>query len=588
MKEQTNNPVPNFFLASAEDFKKIPGSPIAYWVSDYVRKLFSNNQASSPIINPKVGLQSGDNDRFTRYWWEPNINNISFTCSNKSEAIISKKKWFPFNKGGDYRKWYGNLEYIVNWEKDGGEIKTLRPKSVVRNPNYYFKESISCSAITSSIVSYRYYPQGAIFDVNFRSIFNDNKQTFYIILGLLNSFVIRFFSLILSQTMALNVDDLKRMPFINDIKHISTDSIIKLIQLSKAIWDSYEHSWDFQELPLLTGLDLNDDTRGKIKRRFPLHNMLSIGYNQLHEKWNKKVFEMQRHEEENNRILIEAYGLQNELTPGVPLEEITLTCNPHYRYNGNKTDKELETLLLSDTMKEFISYAAGCMFGRYSLDKPGLILANQGETIEEYKKKVPNPTFVPDADNVIPILDEGWFIDDITDRFRSFLRITFGEDQFEENLKFLEQAIGKDIRKYFLKDFFNHHIKMYKKRPIYWMFSSPNGSFNALIYMHRYKPDTVSIVLNNYLREFRSKIAAKKENLEEISSSPSSSQSDKTKALKEIEKLKKVITELEDYERDVLYPLATQQIEIDLDDGVKVNYNKFGKALRKVPGLTGK
>ena len=276
------------------------------------------------------------------------------------------------------------------------------------------------------------------------------------------------------------------------------------------------------------------------------------------------------------------------MTPEVPLPEITLTCNPHYRYKGNKAEKELEDLSLADTMKEFISYAVGCMFGRYSLDKPGLILANQGETIEDYKKHIPNPTFISDEDNVIPILDGDWFIDDIADRFRGFLRVTFGEEHYNENLKFLEQAIGKDIRKYFLKDFYDNHIKMYKKRPTYWMFSSPNGSFNALIYMHRYRPDTISIVLNNYLREFRSKIAAKKENLEEISSSPSSSQSDKTKALKEIEKLKKVITELEEYERDVLYPLATKQVEIDLDDGVKVNYNKFGKALRKVAGLTGK
>ena len=215
-----------------------------------------------------------------------------------------------------------------------------------------------------------------------------------------------------------------------------------------------------------------------------------------------------------------------------------------------------------------------------------MILANQGETFEDYLNKVSESSFPADEDNVIPILDGDWFIDDIADRFRRFLRLTFGEEHFEDNLKFIEQAIGKEIRNYFLKDFYNHHVKMYKKRPIYWMFSSPKGSFNALIYMHRYRPDTISIILNNYLREFRSKITAKKENLEEISSSSSSSQRDKTKALKEIEKLKKVINELEDYERDILYPLATQQIEIDLDDGVKVNYNKFGKALKKVAGLT--
>lgn len=272
--------------------------------------------------------------------------------------------------------------------------------------------------------------------------------------------------------------------------------------------------------------------------------------------------------------------------PNVPLKEVSLICNPHYRYTGNKSEEELESLLLADTMKEFISYAVGCMFGRYALDKPGLILANQGETIEDYLKQIPKPTFSADDDNVIPMLDGDWFTDDITERFKKFLRITFGEEHYEENLNFLETAIGKDIRKFFLKDFYNDHVKRYKKRPIYWMFSSPKGSFNALIYMHRYRSDTVSIVLNDYLREFHTKLTAKKSHLEQVNISATASKKEKTGALKEIEKLKKIINELEAYEHDILYPLATKQIEIDLDDGVKVNYNKFGKALKKVVGLT--
>ena len=246
----------------------------------------------------------------------------------------------------------------------------------------------------------------------------------------------------------------------------------------------------------------------------------------------------------------------------------------------------MEALLLKDTMEEFISYAVGCMLGRYSLDKPGLILANQGDTIEEYLEQVPEPTFMPDSDNVIPILDGDWFTDDIADRFCLFLRTTFGDEHYQENLAFLEDALGKPLRKYFLKDFYKSHVKRYKKRPIYWVFSSPKGSFNALIYMHRYTPDTASIVLNDYLREFRVKLAARKEHLEQISISSAASSRDKTAALKEIEKLKKVMDELDTYESDILYPLATQRIEIDLDDGVKVNYKKFGKALQKVTGLS--
>jgi len=295
--------------------------------------------------------------------------------------------------------------------------------------------------------------------------------------------------------------------------------------------------------------------------------------------------EVQRLEEENNRIFIDAYGLQNELTPEVPLEEITLTCNPAYRYGGKASVADRETRLRADTLAEFLSYAVGCMFGRYALDEPGLILANQGDTIEDYLKKIPEPSFPADDDNVIPMLNGDWFSDDISERFREFLRITFGEEHYEENLRFVEQALGKDIRKYFLKDFYNDHVRRYKKRPIYWLFSSPKGSFNALIYMHRYRPDTVSVVLNDYLREFRTKLTSRRDHLEAVSISASGSAAEKTKAIKDIEKISKIIVELGDYERDVLYPLATKQVEIDLDDGVKVNYPKLGAALKKIPGL---
>jgi len=237
-------------------------------------------------------------------------------------------------------------------------------------------------------------------------------------------------------------------------------------------------------------------------------------------------------------------------------------------------------------MREYVSYAVGCMFGRYSLDKPGLILANQGDTSADYLTQIPEPSFMPDADNVIPILDQGWFEDDIAERFKDFLRTTFGEEHFDENLAFVEEAIGRDIRSYFLKDFYKHHVKMYKKRPIYWIFSSENGAFNALIYMHRYRPDTVSVILNDYLRPFQQKIRARIEHLESFSASRAASKGEKTRAAKEIEELHATLTEVTAYEKDVLYPLAAKQLSIDLDDGVKVNYNKFGRALKTVPGLS--
>ena len=290
-------------------------------------------------------------------------------------------------------------------------------------------------------------------------------------------------------------------------------------------------------------------------------------------------------ENDNNRFFIEAYGLQDELTPNVAIEQITLTCNPHYRYGNKHSDADLKNLLLADTMREFISYTLGCMFGRYSLDKPGLILANQGETLQDYLRQVPEPTFTPDEDNAIPILDGDWFNDDITERFKKFLRVTFGEEHYEDNLAFIEEAIGRDIRSYFLKEFYPYHVKMYKKRPIYWLFSSPKGSFNVLIYMHRYTKDTISVILNRYLREFRAKLEARKSYQEQVSISTSASPREKTTALKEIEKLNQTLEELRIYESEVLYPLAAQQIEIDLDDGVKVNYAKFGEALARISGL---
>jgi type II restriction/modification system DNA methylase subunit YeeA len=350
-----------------------------------------------------------------------------------------------------------------------------------------------------------------------------------------------------------------------------------LINAAQADWDSYETSWDFQSLPLLSP-DYRQPT-------------LKATYQKLRVHWREMTLEMQRQEEENNRIFINAYGLQDELTPDVPPSEITLTCNPHYRYGNGKSKEELEALLLADTIRELVSYAVGCMFGRYSLDKPGLILANQGETVEDYLKRIPEPSFPADDDNVIPMLDGDWFTDDIAEGFRKFLRMAFGDEHYEDNLQFVEKALNSKgkrnygIRDYFLGEFYTDHVKRYKKRPIYWLFSSPKGSFNALIYMHRYRPDTVSVVLNDYLREFRAKLIEEKNRELAKSISASSSQSEKTKALKEIEKITKMIAEMEEYEREVLYPLATEQVEIDLDDGVKVNYLKFGAALKKIPGL---
>ncbi len=593
-----------FFRASAADFKKIPGSPIAYWVSEKFLGCFMDNPAIGDLIALKAGMSTGDNTIFQRTWPEVAASNISFSTSDNNETVLNGIMWYPCHSGGEYRKWYGNHDVIVNWYKNGDEIRVFgidkgRQKSAVRNDSFYFKHGITWSKISSGRFAARWRPSGFLFDDTGRCGFSSDSVLTMLALGIFCSSLSNMFLEVLCPTLSFTSGELAKIPFLK-INTVPTDSVVKtityLISTAKSDWDAYETSWDFTSLPLL-----NPDY---------CQSTLKSTYNNLRAHWQEMTLEMQRLEEENNRIFIEAYGLQDELTPEVPLNEITLTCNPHYRYSNSKNAEELEALLLADTMKEYISYAVGCMFGRYSLDATGLILANQGEGLEDYYRIVSNQlsvisnqeeeefvtdgcqltadSFPPDADNVIPILDGDWFPDDITERFRKFLRVTFGEEHYEENLKFIEAALGKDIRKYFLKDFYNDHLRRYKKRPIYWLFSSPKGSFNALVYMHRYRPDTVSVVLNGYLREFRIKLLSRKSHLEAVSISASTSPGEKTKALKEIESLRKMIEELESYERDVLYPLATEQIAIDLDDGVKVNYQKFGQALKKIPGLDAK
>ena len=629
----TQNTKQYFFRASTADFKKIPGRPIAYWVSERFLGCFTDNPAIGDLIALKAGMSTGDNTIFQRTWPEVSTSNISFSTSDNNETVLNGIRWYPCHSGGEYRKWYGNHDVIVNWYKNGEEIRVFgidkgRQKSAVRNDSFYFKQGITWSKISSGRFAARLRPSGYLFDDTGRSGFSSDCVLTMLALGIFCSSLSNMFLEVLCPTLSFTSGELAKIPFFK-INTVPTDSVVKtityLISIAKSDWDSYETSWDFTSLPLLQvtsdqcpvaseeenpEFQLTTGHYPLVTPDYPLATKLSFAYAKLRAHWHQMTQEMKRLEEENNRIFINAYGLQEELTPEVPLNEITLTCNPHYRYSNNKNAGELEALLLADTMKEFLSYAVGCMFGRYSLDVPGLILANQGEGLEDYYRIVSNQlsvisnqeeeefvtdgcqlmadSFPPDADNVIPILDGDWFTDDISERFRKFLRVTFGEEHYEENLKFIEIALGKEIRKYFLKDFYNDHLRRYKKRPIYWLFSSPKGSFNALIYMHRYRPDTASVVLNGYLREFRTKLLSRKSQLEAVSISASASPGEKTKALKEIESLRKMIEELESYERDVLYPLATEQLEIDLDDGVKVNYQKFGPALKKILGLDAK
>lgn len=366
--------------------------------------------------------------------------------------------------------------------------------------------------------------------------------------------------------------------------------VSNLVSLSRTDWDSYETSWDFRENPLVA------------EARHFGEIMLSDLYDVVRINWAKATVKMRELEIRNNEIFIKAYGLEGELSPDVPWNEVSLTCNPWYRYGREvpenvdagiygvasemPMDADLEKRLRADTAKELVSYAVGCMMGRYSLGRPGLVLADAGGTLEDYRAKlreagVGAPRFEPDEDGIIPILDADWFEDDVVTRFHAFLRAAFGEASFHANIAWLEDALGKDLRTYFVKDFYADHVQRYQKRPIYWLFSSRKGAFQALVYLHRYRPDTPGRVLG-YLRSYIAKVAARIEALDRIAADPSAARGTRTAALRERTKLAKAQAEIADYERDVLYPLSTERPALDLDDGVKANYPKLGAALRKI------
>ncbi len=556
------------YSSCTRNFQKISGSPITYWVPQKMLSVFNSNNDISRHFQAKNGMTTGDNDRFLRLWVEIPIQNASLSLDSR---LSTRKRWFPYNKGGAFRKWYGNQDYLVDWESDGSAVKGIKPVSTPRNTTFFFRPSVSWSDINMKTISFRFYPEGFCFDAAVNSAFPESDLSRNKLLASVNNAFAFKMAPILNPTMHFKIGDFGSLPYLERPEDASFEDIDRLIEISRSDWDAYETSWNFTTLPLLS-----PDHRAET---------LAGSYANLRAHWRGMTDEMQRLEEENNRNFINAYGLADELTPAVPIEEITLNCNPAYSIGTGKTDEDREQALLERTVVEFLHYSVGCIFGRYSLDAPGLILANEGEAIEDYMACVPQPSFAPDRDNVIPVLDADWFADDIVIRVRDFLRVTFGEGKFRENLAFVEGALGKDLRKWFTRDFYDYHVRRYKRRPIYWMFSSPKGSFNALIYMHRYRPDTVSVVLNQYVREFIHKLEVERGRLEKLSLDPAATPAQQTKAQKETATVIKQLAELTEWERDVVYPMAQQKIAIDLDDGVRRNYPLFAGALKSIKGL---
>jgi type II restriction/modification system DNA methylase subunit YeeA len=529
-----------FHYATASDLRKIPGTPIAYWVSDGVRDLFERSEELGEIAEPRQGLATADNDRFLRYWFEARWLSIGMGMRTAEQAERSGCRWFPYQKGGAYRKWYGNHHFVINWHMDGRELRKF-PKSVIRNPSYYFLEGMTWTSLTVSSFNGRYSPSGFVFDSKGPVLFPRKKELLLVIMGFLNSVVANELLKLLAPTMDYNQGPVGRLPVaLENVSALDMDEAVgQMISLARGDWDNFETSWDFHGLPLVR----DGMRKGALKASWD-------GW-QAHCAVN--AARMQELEEENNRIFIEAYGLQDELSPEVPLEQITLTCNPVYRYGPGKAEEEYERRFRQDTMQELVSYAIGCMMGRYSLDKPGLILANQGETVEDYLRKIEpsgsepridtnghepgaddsigvssrsfvvESSFMPDDDGIIPILEDAYFEDDCTNRLIRFLKVTFDPNTLNENLAFLADALGKKksetptdaIRRYLATKFYRDHLRTYKNRPIYWLVSSgKQRAFQVLIYLHRYTPATLSRMRTSYLHELQNKLRSRMDDLQ--------------------------------------------------------------------------
>ena len=541
-----------FYETDESNFSKIPSSSIAYWASQNVVNAFLNGKRLGDISKPRQGMATTNNNRFLRLWHEVSYNNIGFGLKSIEETVCDKK-WFPYNKGGDFRKWYGNNDYVVNFKNKGEEVcsyidatSAVNSKGRVINREHYFHECISWSLISSSNIAFRYKPNGFIFDVAGMSCFASHELLLYL-LGLNNTLVVRKLLSTLAPTINFQAGDIANIPVIFDISEEEKINalVTQNIELEQQEWNDFEMSWDFKNNPLIcNGI-----------------NTVSMAFKSWSKECDERFNQLKVNEEELNRIFIDIYGLQDELIPEVEDKDVTV----------RKAD-------LQRDIKSLISYSVGCMFGRYSLDEDGLVYAGGEWDNSKYN------TFIPDADNCIPITDEEYFEDDIVGLFCAWLKKVYGEDTLEENLDFIANALGNKgktsrevIRNYFLTDFIKDHIKTYQKRPIYWLFDSgKQNGFKALVYMHRWHADTIGNVRVEYLHRIQRVYEKEITRMQEIIDN-SHDNKEISNATKRKEKLQKQIKETKDYDAKIAQ-LALSRIDIDLDDGVKVNYEKVQTA----------
>jgi len=541
-------------VVEVAELAHVPNGALAYWLPAEALSAYKSGKNLAEVAYGQPGLQTSDNARFIRMWFEVSRSAIGVCHPDSESARRSGRRWFPYLKGGEYRKWYGNELNIVDWEDDGRRIKSYVAETypylkgnvdyVVKDRGYYFRPMISYTKIGTGRFAARRADAGHLFDVARSAIFPADHDS-PLVLGFLNSRVGEMFLRAQNPTLNVQSGDIDKLPFDASLMDGDADtvraSVDELVEASRRDWDSLETSRGYVQDELVAR-----SRNGGEARMAAVAEQALAAQRDLFTRCSEL-------EAAVDTAFASAYGIGSGDDTGLEL------ASPSVRVGTN-----------GELAANLVSFAVGCMFGRYSLDKPGLLLADQGATLQDYRAKVPNPTFTPDADNVIPVVDGDWFEDDILERFRQFLRVAFGEQHFEENLRFVTESLGvKSLRGYFVKSFYKDHIQRYKKRPIYWLFSSPKGSFNALIYMHRYTPSTVSTVLT-YLREYVTKLESALQQAERAGNA------------KEADRLRKILVELNEYEHDTLFPKASENVVIDLDDGVKANYPKFGAALKKI------
>ena len=585
------------------NFLKIPSYPIAYWITEKIINIFSNDTLITKA-EAKKGLFTGDNNRFLRLFWEVSKNNIFYHCSSKEESFFSNLKWYPILKGGEYRKWYGNREYLLNYQNDGRELKEYKGYGE-RNPNFYFKMGLSWSKVSSSKFSIRISEKGFLYDDAGPLLFIISNENLKKILAYLNSKIVSLILQIINPTLVFQPGNINILPYL-DFKNKELDILVQQnIDIAKEEWDSRETSWDFETLYLAKG------------------NSIESAYNDYCNHWRDNFVTMHKNEEELNKIFIDIYDLNDEMDNFVSFEDITLLkkeaeveeilipaqhiadieekekTSEGYLYNRG-VKLEFDKLEL---VKQFLSYAVGCIMGRYSIDKKGLIIANSDDVLEidkssiyikdengEIRHHIENPRFIPDSYGIIPITSEKVFDNDIVTKVIEFVEALYGKENLEKNLEFICNALGRKgdekydttLRNYFIKDFYTDHLQRYQKRPIYWLMNSgKKNGFSALIYLHRYKKNSVARVRTEYLLPYQDKLENLRAYYERITFDDGASAKEKKQAEKSLKELDAMLKELRDYANEVKH-IAELKIDLDLDDGVKVNYEKFGKVLKKI------